>query len=232
MPRPEYKPAEHIVDSELGSDSRRRIVRAACPLFARRGYDAVSMQEIADAVPINKATLYHHFQSKDDLFLAVVRLEMRQLHHHIQHVIQEGGSVADQLTRVAIQVFRNSQSEFGRLMSDAHRHLSPAQQTMLVDRDSDPWTQYEQIFATAIDRGELPVLDCTLAATMFVGLLYGQTWSVKTGRIAPPLDAVRARLLVETLLAGLSAVAPTRPELAGAARGITETPDSANSCRN
>lgn len=210
MLSPEYKLAAQTAEPNLGSDSRLRIVRAAYPLFARRGYDAVSMQEIADAVPINKATLYHHFQNKDDLFLAVVRLEMSQLHHHIQRFIQEGGTAADQLTRIATQVFRNSQSEFGRLMSDARRHLSSEQQAMLVERNSDPWTLYEEIFATAIAQGELPPLDCTLAATMFVGLLYGQTWSVKTGRIAPPLDETRARILVETLFAGLAVVAPTR----------------------
>ena len=206
MLRREYEPVEPIADPNLGSDSRLRIVRAAYPLFVTHGYDAVSMQEIADAVPIHKATLYHHFENKDDLFLAVVRLEMSQLYNHIQRFIQEGGSTADQLTRVAVQVFRNSQSEFGRLMSDAHRHLTTAQQETLVERCSDPWILYEKIFATAIDRNELPPLDCTLAATMFVGLLYGQTWSVRTGRIAPPLDEARARLLVQTLMAGLAAV--------------------------
>ncbi len=197
---------EPIVDPALGSDSRSKIVRAAYPLFVRQGYDAVSMQEIADAVPIHKATLYHHFQNKDDLFLAVVRLEMSQLYGQIQRFIQEGGNAADQLTRVATQVFRDSQSEFGRLMSDARRHLSSEQQQMLVERCSDPWTLYERIFANAVETGELPPVDSTLAATMFVGLLYGQTWSLKTGRITSPLDEARARFLVDVLFAGLAAV--------------------------
>lgn len=206
----EYEQVEQNVDPTLGSDSRLRIIRAAHPLFARRGYDVVSMQEIADAVPIHKATLYHHFQNKDDLFLAVVRLEMGLLYQQIQQFIQEGGTAADQLTRVAARVFQDSQSEFGRLMSDARRHLPAEQQTTLVEHCSDPWTLYEQIFATAATQGELPPVDCTLAATMFVGLLHGQLWSVKTGRISPPLDEIRARYLVETLFAGLEATATKR----------------------
>lgn len=207
MRHPEYARFSTHDESPAESDSRSRIIRAAYPLFVRQGYDSVSMQEIADAVPIHKATLYHHFESKDDLFLAVARSAMSQLYGQIQHFIEEGGTAADQLTRVAMQVFRDSQSEFGRLMSDARLHLSTEQQQMLVERGADPWTLYEQIFASAIDAGELEPIDCTLAATMFVGLLYGQTWSVRTGRIQPPLDEERARLIVETLFGGLNAVA-------------------------
>ena len=189
-----------------GSDSRLRIVHAAYPLFVEQGYVAVSMQEIADAVPIHKATLYHHFQNKDDLFLAVVRLSLSRLYGQIEEFIRRGGSAADQLTRVGVQIFQNSQSEFGRLMSDARQYLTGIEQQTLVERSADPWVLYERIFVTAIETGELPPLDPTLAATMFVGLLHGQTWSVKMERIAPSSDEERARLLVEVLFGGLNEV--------------------------
>jgi len=175
MRHPEYEPGEPGIDGAEGSDSRLRIVRAAYPLFVERGYDAVSMQEIADAVPIHKATLYHHFQNKDDLFQAVVRTGMSQRHAQVDGFIQEGGSAADQLTKVALLAFRDSQSEFGRLMTDARLRLSEGQQQQLVERCSDPWTLYEGIFVSAIESGELPRVDPMLAATMFVGLIHGQT---------------------------------------------------------
>ncbi|HET9661489.1 MAG TPA: TetR/AcrR family transcriptional regulator [Thermomicrobiales bacterium] len=202
----EYEHGEAEFDGIEGSDSRLRILRAAYPLFVERGYDAVSMQEIADAVPIHKATLYHHFQNKDDLFLAVVRMAMTQRHSQVEGFRREGGSAADQLTKVALLAFRDSQSEFGRLMTDARLRLSEDQQQLLVDRGSDPWTLYEEIFVHAIANGELPDIDATLAATMFVGLIHGQTWSIRTGRIESPLDEARARLLVDTLFGGLNAV--------------------------
>jgi AcrR family transcriptional regulator len=221
MHRSEYQPCEQEEEAPEGSDSRQRIVLAAYPLFVEAGYDAVSMQEIADSVPLHKATLYHHFQSKDDLFLAVVRMAMSRLYRQIQGFIVAGGSASDQLTRVAIQVFQDSQSEFGRLMTDARLHLSPEQQTMLVERCADPWMLYEELFTHAIAAGELPVVDTTLAATMFAGLLQGQTWALKTGRIEPPLDQARARLLVDTLFGGLNAVfgAQPRPALLPPVKG-------------
>lgn len=219
MRHPEYEQSEVGFDGAEGSDSRLRIVRAAFPLFVERGYDAVSMQEIADAVPIHKATLYHHFQNKDDLFLAVVRMGMSQRHAQVGGFIQEGGSAADQLTKVALLAFRDSQSEFGRLMTDARLRLSEDQQQQFVERCSDPWTLYESIFVSAIEHGELPEIEPTLAATMFVGLIHGQTWSIRTGRIETPLDEDRARLLVDTLFGGLNAVFSHQPlEAASRAR--------------
>lgn len=206
MRHPEYERGEVGFEGAEGSDSRLRILRAAYPLFVDHGYDAVSMQEIADAVPIHKATLYHHFQNKDDLFLAVVRTAMTQRHSQIEGFIREGGSAADQLTKVALLAFRDSQSEFGRLMTDARLRISEDQQQLLVERGADPWTLYEDIFARAIANGELPYTDATLAATMFVGLIHGQTWSIRTGRIESPLNEVRARLLVDTLFGGLHMV--------------------------
>jgi AcrR family transcriptional regulator len=206
MRQVEYQKVEDGNEAPEGSDSRQRIVRAAYPLFVEHGYDAVSMQEIADAVPLNKATLYHHFQNKDDLFLAVVRMAMSMLFGQIERIIQSGGSSADQLTKVAHQIFRESQAEFGRLMTDARLHLSIDQQQILTERCSDPWTQYQRIFERAIELGEIPPVDPVLASTMFVGLIHGQTWSVKMGRIDAPLDEARARVLVDTLFGGLNVV--------------------------
>ena len=46
------------------TDNRAKILACAMQLFAARGYDAVGVQEIVDAVGIAKPTLYHFFGSK------------------------------------------------------------------------------------------------------------------------------------------------------------------------
>jgi AcrR family transcriptional regulator len=50
-----------------GERTKAAIAAAACGLFAGRGYAAVSIPDIADAVGIAPATLYRHFESKEDL---------------------------------------------------------------------------------------------------------------------------------------------------------------------
>jgi AcrR family transcriptional regulator len=52
--------------------SRDKILDAAETLFARRGFAAVGMREVADAVGLGKSSLFHHFKSKVELYAAVV----------------------------------------------------------------------------------------------------------------------------------------------------------------
>lgn len=56
------------------SPSAERICVAAMEHFAVHGYDGSSLNQIAIAVGIRKASLYAHFQGKDDLFLAVLKI--------------------------------------------------------------------------------------------------------------------------------------------------------------
>ncbi|MEI2701442.1 MAG: helix-turn-helix domain-containing protein [Baekduia sp.] len=64
----------------LGPAVRRPLILdAALPLFANDGYDAVSMQAIADAAEVSKPVLYSCFESKEELFDALARRENRRL---------------------------------------------------------------------------------------------------------------------------------------------------------
>ncbi|MFQ5398771.1 MAG: TetR/AcrR family transcriptional regulator [Anaerolineae bacterium] len=53
--------------------SRDSIIRQASQLFIKRGFNGVSMSQIANACGLNKATLYHHFVSKEQLYLQAVQ---------------------------------------------------------------------------------------------------------------------------------------------------------------
>jgi len=52
--------------------TRERILETALTLFARQGYDATSMREIAEQLGITKAALYYHFDSKADIVRAML----------------------------------------------------------------------------------------------------------------------------------------------------------------
>ena len=53
------------------SGVRPDIIDAATRIFSERGYHAASMSDIADAVGIRKASLYHHVRKKEDLLFAI-----------------------------------------------------------------------------------------------------------------------------------------------------------------
>jgi TetR/AcrR family transcriptional regulator len=59
-------------------EGAERILAAAEELFAKEGFDAVSMNAIADKAGVSKANVFHHFKSKNDLYLAVIKQACQQ----------------------------------------------------------------------------------------------------------------------------------------------------------
>ena len=59
--------------SENAQATRRALVREAQRLFARRGYAAVSLDQICARARVTKGALYHHFKDKRDLFRTVCK---------------------------------------------------------------------------------------------------------------------------------------------------------------
>jgi len=53
------------------STTKEKLKQAALSLFAKRGYEGTTMNDIAERVGINKASIYNHFKNKEALFLAV-----------------------------------------------------------------------------------------------------------------------------------------------------------------
>lgn len=58
-------------DRMTAEDRRDAIVMAAAPLFAAKGFDAVTTREVAEAAGVSEALLYRHFDNKADLYRAI-----------------------------------------------------------------------------------------------------------------------------------------------------------------
>ena len=63
--------------------SKETIIKAAIPEFSEKGYKDASLNRICRIGNISKGRLYHHFENKDELYLAVVEESYRKLTEHI-----------------------------------------------------------------------------------------------------------------------------------------------------
>lgn len=52
--------------------TKKRILDTMCALIAQQGYDRTSLGQIGDTIGIKKASIYYHFNSKEDIFLQLV----------------------------------------------------------------------------------------------------------------------------------------------------------------
>src|SRR5206468_12644250 len=83
---------------------RERVVEAALEAFASRGYEAVSMGEIAAAAGVARTVLYDHFDSKKALYLALLEEQNAQLVAHVAERITGAGDTRARM-RATIDAF-------------------------------------------------------------------------------------------------------------------------------
>lgn len=94
------------VKIEASGDTRLLILRAARELIQTRSYLGLSFQDLADRVGIRKASLYHHFPSKEALGIAVLDRSREQFDDWVAALAQQGHAPAAQLSAY-IGMFRN-----------------------------------------------------------------------------------------------------------------------------
>ncbi len=80
--------------------SRERILDAAEGLFARRGYAGVGLRELADLVGLGKSSLFHHFESKPQLYAAVCTRILARIAARVDESLARGGAPMERLERV------------------------------------------------------------------------------------------------------------------------------------
>jgi TetR/AcrR family fatty acid metabolism transcriptional regulator len=94
------------VRSPAQEEKRRRILEAAVRAFARKGYHACRVGEIASEAGVAYGLVYHYFTSKDEILETIFRDTWTQMLTAIEAVEEEGIAAAEQLRKVAAIVLR------------------------------------------------------------------------------------------------------------------------------
>lgn len=82
-------------------DAIDRILAAAETLFSAQGFDAVSMNAVAEAAGVCKANVFHHFTSKNDLYIAVLRNACRDAGQRLDELGNDTLPLAERFTQFA-----------------------------------------------------------------------------------------------------------------------------------
>lgn len=164
--------------------TRQRILDAALALFSARGYDSVSVGEIAKAVGIKAPSLYNHFPSKRAIFDAIVEATAAQyeadtdkIDIHVQNVAQDilafTEITADALFEKVRQIFLYSLhdeniSRFRRMMT-IEQFRSPELAALYSRRYVERVLDYHAgIFRALIAAGEIQAEDPDTLAMLYV----------------------------------------------------------------
>lgn len=83
------RPATVSRRQDRAETTRARLIRAAEKIFARDGFEAAKLEEIAAEAGYTRGALYANFSSKEDLFFALLEGEVSYRINHVEHLMQD-----------------------------------------------------------------------------------------------------------------------------------------------
>ena len=164
-------PSDQIAEGERS----RQILHAAADLFNQRGYAAVSLGEIAAAVGVTKAALYHHYPSKDDLYTAVMCDLLVRIAAGIRRIDRLDLPLAEKFRLLITTAHANMRlsTSMETMMRDVREQLTPAQQERIGAAHREMDAALAAIMDAGIAADELRHHDPALLAHAFRQLLAG-----------------------------------------------------------
>ena len=161
-----------------GKERREQLIEVGRKLFADKGFEGTSVEEIAGAAGVSKPVVYEHFGGKEGLYAVVVDREIAALLGSISSALSaDAGShlLLEQAALALLDYVENSTDGFRILVRDS----PPGQSTgSLASLMSDVASQVEYILVDAFKRRKLDAKMAPLYAQMLVGMvaLTGQYW--------------------------------------------------------
>jgi TetR/AcrR family transcriptional regulator, cholesterol catabolism regulator len=147
----------------------------ATRLFRQRGFHATSMQDLAEALGMNRGSLYHYIASKDDLLWSILDRAMGRLE---DRVLPRLSADAPPLTRLTdgiaehLRVAADHADELSLIQIEL-RSLGPDRRNAMIERRDAYERAWRRTISDGIAAGELRETDVRLAG---IGILSVCNW--------------------------------------------------------
>jgi TetR/AcrR family transcriptional regulator, fatty acid metabolism regulator protein len=197
-----------LTESSLTTDKRRVLLEAAVRVFARRGFHAARVGDIAEEAGVAHGLLYHYFSSKEEVLETIFRETWADLLAAVRDVEESGEPAHEQLRQVAAILLRSWRRDPDLVRVLVRGVARSSELDRRVGDVGDAFAAIERIVRRGQEAGELrPELDARLTSVIF----YGAIEELLTGWVLELLpdgdeDVARAeQTVVEIVTGGLAA---------------------------
>lgn len=150
----------------------RRLMEKAEELFVRRGYKAVTMDEIAKKAGISKMTIYGHFSSKEELFLEVVLSLMDRSYLFIENKIKEISGVLGKIHFLMGFNMETSKDDSLAFYHDVMT-LPYVKEKILEEKYRMSKILFEEIINEGVAKGEIRKVNVAFVTDMLIMIIDG-----------------------------------------------------------
>jgi AcrR family transcriptional regulator len=181
--------------SHLPTSRRQILINEAARLFGVKGYENTSMRDIAAAIGILPGSLYHHFESKEELFVAVYSLGVSQILEAVTAAIARQDDPWGRLEAACVahmQTLLVKDSYAAVVISHLSFNSLPKQDRLVDLRD-----RYESVFKGLIEN--LPLRASVDRRIFRLGLLGSMNWAIVWYRPGGETPTRIARKLLDLL---------------------------------
>ena len=177
------------------------IMDAAAELFAREGFGATSLNDIADALGVTKVALYYHIKNKEEILRLIYLSVLDMAEGPLQHIVASELNPLEKLQRAIehhVSVTANSSPAI-HVFYNEQAHLSGEFAREIVQREKE----YEQSFAQIIQEGIgervfKPDLDAQIITFGRLGMCHWLShWYKSSGRYSHQMIARMFLAMVE-----------------------------------
>jgi AcrR family transcriptional regulator len=181
---------------------RARILKTAAQLFAKRGYHAVGMSELQDAVQLGRGALYHHIRSKEDLLYDICREYITELNAHATTLLEEADPCerVKRLGRYLVLKIASHQAELTVCFREVQALTDPRRSEVLKIHSAYERTWRDTMIDGA-DQGHFRPYDPLVLKGVLGMYFYSYLWIRPDGPLGPDLIAERFNDLALRMLA-------------------------------
>ena len=156
-------------------DRKTEVFRAAAELMVEKGYGGTSINDIAQAVGMTKAGLYHHISSKQDMLFRILNHALDELERIVStpvRLIEDPERRLRQLMRLQILGSVKHGLAFTVLFLEK-KHLAPAQQMEINERIKEHHALIRETLRELAENGRLRSLDVNIATMHIMNAMTG-----------------------------------------------------------
>jgi TetR/AcrR family transcriptional regulator, cholesterol catabolism regulator len=177
-----------------------RIVAAR--LFRDQGYDATSMQDIADEMGILKGSVYHYVRTKEDLLWMVVEAPLRDLVKDVEKILTDDSiPLGDRMTKAMEQHARSFEVDYPYMfviVGETGDALAPARRRAFAELQARYTTIWEHALQAGVKDGTLRAdLEVRIVCQAIFGMI---NWMFRWFKPGQSLSATEVASTFSTIL--------------------------------